>query len=125
MSENIYRPMRPGKHTEVWTAFVAECSTGRSALFHHPSYVCMNREYFDETNKELLALREENGRLVAAILATDKYFKALRNSWSKNKGRVVSKSGVVIEGNDDIERLCDIAGRLIGEEALRSSEVKG
>lgn len=52
-----------------------------------------------------------------AVLAADKYFIALATAWARNEGRVVSESGTVIEGSEEVEALCETAGQKIGRAA--------
>lgn len=59
--------------------------------------------------------------LLEACKAVDIYFKALFEKWRANDGRVVSSEGVVVEGGQDVERLCNVAGMKI-EQALALTE---
>lgn len=60
-----------------------------------------------------------------ALKSVDDYFKALRECWLNNQGKVVSESGIVVEGNDKIEILCDKAGCHVIEALEEISKLKG
>lgn len=63
--------------------------------------------------KEVKKLEGELKVCREALKAVDTYFKACANAWEANEGRVVSEKGAVIEGTEDIESLCNIAGNLV------------
>lgn len=68
-------------------------------------------------------LREALSIAWEALDATDIYFKALCEQWAANDGRLVSEKGVLLEGSEDIKRLCDVAGEKVGEGMRRIEEL--
>lgn len=81
-----------------------------------------------EEMEMMMELKKKDKRIAeleSALEATHRYFMALTKSWQENDGRVVSETGSVIEGSEDIERLCNVAGELVGKWALsRQPEMK-
>ncbi len=82
----------------------------------------------DKCESELALSQAREKRLREAVIATHTYFMALTKQWVANDGRVVSESGAVLDGSDEVERLCNIAGEKVGrimqEEALASDSEK-
>lgn len=62
--------------------------------------------------------------LLAACKACDEYFMALVGVWAKNDGRIIKHdgSGAVVLADDEIDRLCGRAARLL-KGAIAKAEV--
>lgn len=63
-----------------------------------------------------IGLAESQARvevLQKAVEATSEYFEACARQWAANDGRVVSEAGTIIEGSEEVERLCNRAGSLV------------
>lgn len=59
---------------------------------------------------DLIARAVNNhAKLLEAVKAADCYFRALAQQWVANEGRVVSDVGTVIEGSEEVNRLCNDA----------------
>lgn len=48
-------------------------------------------------------------KVVRAAQTVDLYFKALCEQWAANDGRLVSETGIVLEGSTSINELCERA----------------
>lgn len=67
-----------------------------------------------EAKGYLEALKGEEGTaMLEAAEAVEIYFKVLVEKWAANDGRLVSDNGVLIEGSEEVERLCEIAGQKV------------
>lgn len=111
----------------------------------HCSVACHFEE--DIRRKERDSLRAENERLKAtnimkfifeneayklrireleeAVEATDDYFRACAKQWADHEGRVVSPNANVIEGSEEVERLCELAGRKVVQALSKTKPSEG
>lgn len=94
-------------------------------------YLCGEHEYsacpdcVKEFRKETEAYKLRIRELEEAVEATDDYFRACAKQWADHEGRVVSPNANVIEGSEEVERLCELAGRKVVQALSKTKPSEG